>query len=123
VLPFVEFIHARFAIALIVFAAVLGLLGAFQLLTRRAAGGGFRAGYLLLWGLTLVQGVAGTGAYIGGARPREILHVVYGVFAVLFLPGVYFYAARRASDTEVTLLTLACWTVCIAYGRGIMTGT
>ena len=121
-LPFLEFIHARFAIALIVFAVVLGLLGAFQLLTRRAAGGSFRAGYLLLLGLTLAQGLAGAGAYIGGARPRELLHVVYGIFAALFLPGVYFFAGRRARDTEVTLLTLACWTVAIAYGRGIMTG-
>ena len=121
-LSFLEFLHARFAIALIAFAVVLGLLGAFQLFTRRAAGGGFRAGYLLLWGLTIVQGAAGGGAFIGGARPREILHVVYGVFAALFLPGVYFYAGRRARDTEAMLLTLACWTVAIAYGRGVLTG-
>lgn len=121
-LLFLRSIHGAFAYALIGFAALLGLLGAFQLLTRRAAGGSFRAGYLLLWGLTLVQGVAGTGALIGGARPRAILHVVYGLFAALFLPGVYFFAGRRASDTEATLLTLACWTVCVAYGRGIMTG-
>jgi CDP-diglyceride synthetase len=121
VLPFVAQVHGRLAIALILFAAVLGLLGAFQLLTRRRLSGGFRSGYLLLWGLTLVQGALGAGTYIGGARPHP-LHFVYGIFAALFLPGVYFFAARRASDTEATLLTLACWTVCIAYGRGIMTG-
>jgi hypothetical protein len=122
VLPFLNFLHARFGIALLVFAAVLGILGAFQLFTRRQVGGGFRSGYLLLWGLTVLQGLIGAGTFIGGARPREILHVVYGIFAVLFLPGVYVYAGGRRKDTEATILTIACWVVAIAYGRGITTG-
>jgi len=71
VLPFLAFLHGRFGFALLIFAAVLGLLGTGQLLTRRAVGGGFRAGYLLVWGLTIVQGLAGAGGLIGGARPRE----------------------------------------------------
>ncbi len=119
---FLSFLHARFGIALLVFAALLGLLGTFQLLTRRQLGGGFRSGFLLLWGLTLLQGLIGAGTLIGGGRPREILHLVYGIFAVLFLPGVYVYAGGRRKDTEAMLLTIACWVVAIAYGRGIMTG-
>ena len=122
-LSFLSFLHARFGVALIAFAVVLGLLGAFQLLSRRQVGGGFRSGFLLLWGLTVLQGLVGTGTLIGGARPREILHIVYGVFAVLFLPGIYVYAGGRRKDTEAMLLTIACWVVAIAYGRGIMTGS
>jgi hypothetical protein len=122
VLSFLNFLHARFGVALLVFAAVLGLLGAFQLLTRRQVGGGFRSGFLLLWGLTVLQGLIGAGTFIGGARPRELLHVVYGIFAVLFLPGVYVYAGGRRKDTEAMILTIACWVVAIAYGRGLMTG-
>jgi len=122
VLPFLNFVHARFGYALLAFAAILGILGAFQFLSRRQLSGGFRSGFLLLWGLTVLQGLIGTGAFIGGARPREILHLVYGIFALLFLPGVYVYAGGRRKDTEAMLLTIACWVVAIAYGRGIMTG-
>ena len=121
-LPFLNFVHARFGYALLAFAVILGILGAFQFLSRRQLSGGFRSGFLLLWGLTVLQGLIGTGAFIGGARPREILHLVYGIFALLFLPGVYVYAGGRRKDTEAMLLTIACWVVAIAYGRGIMTG-
>jgi heme A synthase len=121
VLSFLSFLHARFGVALLIFAAVLGLLGAFQLLSRRQVGGGFRSGFLLLWGLTVLQGLIGAGTFIEGARPHP-LHFVYGLFALLFLPGVYVYAGDRRKDTEAMLLTIACWVVAIAYGRGIMTG-
>ena len=121
-LPFLDFLHARFGIALLLFAALLGLLGIFELVRRHRVGGGFRSGYLLLWGLTLAQGLAGGLIFVGGTRPHELLHVVYGAFAVLFLPGVYVYAGGRRTYTEGTILTIAAWVVAIAYGRGIMTG-
>jgi len=122
VLPFLSFLHARFGIALLLFAALLGLLGTFELWRRRQVSGSFRSGYLLLWGLTIVQGLIGGGVFLGGARPRELLHVVYGLFAGLFLPGVYVYAGGRRNYTEGAILTIAAWVVAIAYGRGIMTG-
>ena len=121
-LAFLNDLHGRLGLALILFAALLGLLGGFQMLSRRQVGGGFRSGDLLLIGRTVLQGLLGAGTFIGGARPRELLHVVYGIFAVLFLPGVYIYAGGRRKDTEAMLLTIACWVVAIAYGRGLMTG-
>ncbi len=121
-LPFLDFLHARFGIALLLFSALLGLLGIYQLFRQRQIGGGFRSGYLLLWGLTLAQGLLGGVLFIGGTRPHELLHLVYGAFAVLFLPGVYVYAGGRRAYTEGTILTIAAWVVAIAYGRGIMTG-
>ncbi|HEX6347961.1 MAG TPA: hypothetical protein VF160_01045 [Candidatus Dormibacteraeota bacterium] len=122
-LPFLDFLHARFGIALLLFAALLGLLGIYQLLRERRIGGGFRSGYLLLGGLTAVQGLLGAVLFLGGTRPHELLHVVYGIFAVIFLPGVYVYAGGRRPYTEGSILTIAAWVVAIAYGRGIMTGS
>ena len=117
----VAFLHDRLATALILFAAILGLWGTFQLMRRRAVSPGFRSSYLLMVGLTAVQGAAGV-VDLTAYRPRELLHVVYGVFAILFLPGVYFYASRGSRLREATFLAAACWIVAIAFGRGILTG-
>ncbi|MGI8564159.1 MAG: hypothetical protein ACR2MZ_11570 [Candidatus Dormibacter sp.] len=117
-----NFLHQRFAIALILFAVILGLWGGFQFLTRRQVSGGFRSGYLLMIALTAAQGLAGILIFALGLRPRELLHIVYGIFAIAFLPGVYFYAARGTKLREAFLMPFGCWIVAIAYGRGFLTG-
>jgi CDP-diglyceride synthetase len=116
------FLHARLALALVLFALLLGLWGSYQFLRHRALSGGFRSAYLLMVGLTAVQGLIGLGAWSSGGRPRELLHVVYGIFAVVFLPGLYFYAGRGRRDREAAFLAAACWIVLVALLRGIATG-
>ena len=58
-----------------------------------------------------------------GNRPADWpLHIVYGIFAVLFLPGLYFYAHGGSRSREAVFLAGACWVVAVAYFRGISTG-
>jgi heme A synthase len=114
-------LHNRFGIALLLFAAVLGLWGTIGFLRRRAVSGGFRSSYVLMIGLTAVQGLLGL-ISLTSHRPHELLHVVYGAFAILFLPSVYFYAGRGNPEREAAFLAAACWIVAIAFGRGILTG-
>ena len=120
-IPLLAALHGAFARALILLAVVLGVWGTASLLLRRQVSGGFRSSYLLMIGLTAVQGLVGI-LLLTAARPRELLHVVYGAFAFLFLPGAYLYAARGSRAREATFLAVACWIVAIAYGRGILTG-
>jgi len=121
VIDTLAFLHARLALALILFAAVLGVWGSVGFIFRRQVSGGFRSSYVLMIALTGVQGLMGV-ALIAVARPREIVHVVYGAFAIIFLPGVYFWAARGSRAREAALMAASCWIVAIAYGRGILTG-
>src|SRR5215472_7414753 len=111
----------RFALALILFAAALGVWGTVSFMRRREVSGGFRSSYLLMIALTAVQGAIGL-VLITQTRPRELLHVVYGAFAFLFLPGVYFWAGRGSKAREAAFMAIACWVVAIAFGRGILTG-
>jgi len=115
------FLHARLALALILFAAILGVWGSVGFVIRRQVSAGFRSSYVLMIALTGVQGLMGV-ALIAVARPREIVHVVYGAFAIIFLPGIYFWAARGSRTREAALMVASCWIVAIAYGRGILTG-
>jgi hypothetical protein len=117
-----SFLHARLALASILFSILLGIWGAYQFLRYRQVSGGFRASFLFLAGLTAVQGLVGVGLFLLGARPRELLHVVYGIFAVVFLPGVFTYASRGRADREAAVLAAAAWVVLVAYLRGFATG-
>ena len=48
--------------------------------------------------------------------------MVYGIFAVLFLPGAYLYARGGNARREALILAGASWIVTIAFFRGISTG-
>jgi heme A synthase len=117
-----NFLHGYGARVLVIFAVVLALWGTYLYFRDRPVSGGFRSSYLLMAGLTAVQGLLGLGTLLLGARPHELLHIVYGVFAVIFLPGAYLYAHGGSTRRETLVLAGAAWIVAIAYFRGIATG-
>ncbi len=122
-MDFLVFLHQRFAFALIAFALLLAVWGTYQFLRYRRLSGGFRSSYLLMIGLTAVDGLIGLVLFFAAHRPHELLHIVYGIFAIAFLPGMYFYSERRDDMREAAFLAAACWVVAVAFGRGIMTGS
>jgi hypothetical protein len=115
-------LHGFMARALLAYAVVLGLWGTYLYFRKQALTGGFRSSFLIMAGLTALQGLAGLAVFIAGKRPTEILHVVYGIFSVLFLPGVFLYAQDGTKRREAVILAGAAWVVSIAYLRGIATG-
>jgi heme A synthase len=115
-------LHGYGARVLVIFAVVLALWGTYLYFRNERVSGGFRSSYLIMAGLTAVQGLLGLGTLLLGARPHELLHIVYGVFAVLFLPGAYLYAHGGTDRRETLVLAGAAWIVAIAYFRGIATG-
>jgi hypothetical protein len=115
-------IHSFTARVLLAYAVVLGIWGTYKYFRNQELGGGFRAGYLIMAGLTVIQGLLGLAAFGLGARPTELLHIVYGIFAVIFLPGAYVYAQGGSRRRETVILAGAAWIVSIAYLRGIATG-
>ena len=116
------FLHGLGARALLIFALVLAVWGTYGYFRHAAVSGGFRSSYLVMAGLTALQGLIGLIAFALGGRPTELLHLVYGVFAVIFLPGAYLYAHGGSRRREAVILAGAAWVVAIAYFRGIATG-
>ena len=117
------FLHGYGATVLLIYAVLLALWGTYHYFRTQKVSGGFRSSYLIMAGVTALQGLLGLAALIGGGSPREgLLHVVYGIFAVIFLPGAYLYARGGTSRREALTLAGAGWIVSIAYFRGISTG-
>lgn len=116
-------VHGYLATVLLIFAVLLGVWGTFLYFRNLRVSGGFRASYLIMAGVTVLQALLGLGALLTGGSPREgILHMVYGAFAVLFLPGAYLYSHGGSQRRETLIMAGACWIVAIAYFRGIATG-
>ena len=116
------FLHGLSARVLVVYAVFLGLWGAYGYFRHARISGGYRSSYLIMAAITPLQGLFGGILFLFGSRPGEILHVVYGVFAVLFVPGAYLYARGGDARREALVLAGASWVVSIAYFRGIATG-
>lgn len=107
---------------LLLYAVLLALWGTYHYFRNQRLSGGFRSSYLIMAGLTALQGLLGLTTLLLGNRPTELLHVVYGAFAVIFLPGAYLYARGGSDRREALVLAGAAWIVSIAYFRGIATG-
>lgn len=118
----VVFLHGYGARVLLAYAVVLAVWGTFQYFRKAQVSPGFRSSYVIMAALTPLQGLFGLLALALGHRPSELLHIVYGVFAVLFLPGAYLYARGGSRRREAVILAGAAWVVSIAYLRGIFTG-
>jgi len=117
------FFHVVGARALLAFSVLLGIWGAYGYFRHAQVSGGFRSSYLIMGGLTAVQGLFGLALFVTGHPPsRGVLHIVYGIFAVLFLPGAYGWAQTGSKRREAVILAGAAWIVAIAYLRGISTG-
>ena len=117
-----SFLHLVGARAVLAFAVVLALWGTYLYFRKRSVSAGFRSSFLIMAGLTAVQGLAGVAVFALGQHPTHLLHVVYGIFAVLFLPGVYLWAHGGSSQREAVILAGAAWVVSIAFLRGFATG-
>lgn len=115
-------LHGFGARVLLAYAVALAIWGTYRYFRNQELGGGFRSSYLIMAGLTAAQGLLGLATFLSGQRPTELLHIVYGIFAVIFLPGAYLYAQGGSRRREAVILAGAAWIVSIAYLRGIATG-
>jgi len=118
----VKFMHSGGARVLVGYAVLLALWGTYHYLRKKDLTSVFRKAYLGLAGLTALQGVFGVVAFALGGRPAEFVHIAYGIFALIFLPGAYLSSAPRPHRNETLILAIAAWVVAVAYVRGIVTG-
>lgn len=110
---------------------LLAIVAAVCAVTRRPLPAWFWMALTVVLAVLAVQIAAGVATYIGGARPRRGLHVVYGICVVIagavqygLRPGGFLrrqYAADLAKS-DARLLGLVCLTQFALIARAWMTG-
>ncbi len=118
----VAFVHSRTAITAVLFAFALGIWALWSFLRGRGVSSSYWGALFIGELLMLAQGLFGILLVIGGARPADWLHVLYGVLVALSWPGVYVYTHARGDRREAGFYALVSFFVFGLALRAVMTG-
>jgi len=76
-------------------------------LRKQAPSGSYRATLVLTEGLFIVQGLVGIAMFLGGRRPHDGLHWLYGILLVIVLPIAATYISGRDTRREPLVYGIA----------------
>ncbi|MHB8959706.1 MAG: hypothetical protein ACYDAN_08775 [Candidatus Limnocylindrales bacterium] len=100
-------IHQLVADAALVAVAIVLAWTVALAITKRTPGRGYGRAQALMVGTIAVAAIAGAASFISGARPTDVLHLLYGAVAILLVPFARSFlrgVARR--DTVVLLVAI-----------------
>jgi hypothetical protein len=115
-------LHQVVANAVVLYFAALGVWGLGLAITRRGFGSAYRGALVLGGILGVLQALIGVLLVVGGARPRDDLHYLYGLSVIVTLPLVYQYLSQRRITRIVLIYALACFFIMGLGIRAITTG-
>ncbi len=115
-------IHGRLALSAVVFALVMGLWAAWDYVRGHDVSPSYWGALAIGQVLMLGQGAIGLLLALGGERPPDLLHFLYGVLVALVWPAAYIYTNARTGRSQVGLYALASFFLVGLALRAIMTG-
>jgi tetraacyldisaccharide-1-P 4'-kinase len=123
-----SFWHGRLATALVLFAALAGVYGLVEYFRRQSVSPNY-------WGIIVVgnllavgQGLLGVVLALGGGQPaRGIIHIIYGVVALSWIPMINFVSSvvnkeKQARRETLLVALISLFQAGIAW-RAITTAT
>jgi drug/metabolite transporter (DMT)-like permease len=111
-------LHGRLSSAIILFALVCAVWGAWACLRKQAVSGSYWGVLLAGELLVIVQGLAGLAMLVEAQPPDKVVHVLYGVLAALTWPVACSYA--RGLGRETLICSLASFLVVAFAVRAAM---
>ncbi len=101
------FLHNGLFRAGLLIALIIGIWGLVMYFRKLPPSGGYRSTLVLTEVLFILQGLVGIGMFLGGRRPHDPLHWLYGVLLVLLLPIAATYASGRGPRREALVYGIA----------------
>lgn len=116
-------IHQALSNTIWLFYLALGLWGLFRAIRRQPVDGSYLGAMVVIQIVVLLQGVLGGILYLDGLRPvRSGVHILYGVFSIVFLPGMFAYLRGDDSNRAQWVYALATLFMFGVALRAISTG-
>ena len=116
-------LHARLLITILLFFGALTLWGFFNYLRGEAISGGYSGALVIGELLMLAEFILGVILLVAGRHPyREAIHILYGVVAIIVLPGAFAYTRGRDSRFENLVYAAVCLFLCGIALRALETG-
>jgi heme A synthase len=100
-------VHSGLFRAGLLISAIVAGWGLYMYVRRLSPTSGFRSTLVLTEGLFIVQGLLGIAIFLGGRRPHDNLHWLYGVLLVIVLPIALSYTSGRNDRQQSLVFGLA----------------
>jgi len=86
-------LHSRLAITAVLYAGVMALWALLRYIRKGKIGSNYWGAAVIIEVLILLQGTIGIYLYISGKGflVRSFMHILYGIVAVLVIPGVFLF--------------------------------
>jgi len=120
-MPLVD-IHARLATTAALYLFICGVWGLWSYFRGRTVGPSYRGALAIAEMLIVGLGLLGLILFLMGLRPRDSLHILYGVTSAIALPGAYIYTLARSERSRLLIYALVSLFVFGLILRGIATG-
>ncbi len=118
-----SFIHARLSVTVLLFMLALGLWALWSYLRGEGMSGSLWGGLVIGELLILVEGLLGAVLFAAGLRPeRSAIHILYGVFLAVALPGAFSFTRGRSSRSEALIYALVALFLAGVTIRARLTG-
>ena len=122
-MTFLLVIHARLLYTILLFFGALAIWGFVSYLRGQAISGSYRGALAIGELLMLAEFIIGLSLLIIGRQPaREAIHILYGVVAIIMLPGTFSYTRGRDSRWEQLIYAIVCLFLCGIALRALETG-
>jgi hypothetical protein len=116
-------IHARLLFTILLFFGALALWGFVNYLRRQSVSGSYLGALAIGELLMLAEALIGVALWLAGSEAyRQAIHVLYGIVAVLMLPGTFSYVRGRDSRWEQLIYAAVCLFLCGIALRALETG-
>ena len=90
-MSFVRELHSILSLTTMIFFLFLGIWGIFRGIRNNSVDGSYMGALVIGELLFVLQSVLGIILLIDGGRPGRMIHILYGAFAVVALPGLFAY--------------------------------
>ena len=114
-------IHGVVSNTTLLFFLLLGLWGVFRAFRKRGVDGSYWGALIIGEGLFILQAVLGLVLWLDGGRPGRTVHLLYGVFALVALPGLFAYLKGDDSNQAQWYYGLLSLFLCGVASRAIGT--
>jgi hypothetical protein len=82
-------IHVALSLSTMLFFLLLGIWGIVRAFRNNSVNGSYMGALVIGELLFILQAVLGVILWVGGGRPGRTIHILYGAFALVALPGLF----------------------------------
>ena len=116
-------LHARLLITILLFFGALSIWGFFSYLRGQSISGSYKGALAIGELLMLAEFVLGVLLLLSGAQPYRLsIHILYGIVAIIGLPGAFAYTRGRDDRWELLIYVTVCLFLCGIALRALTTG-